>query len=129
MKKFILGSNGRETDTKTSSGNDLGVSVRTVRRWEDRYEADGAEGFYDRHLGKLANTRVPTDTAMEMLTLFDSKYRDYSPRHFHESLSPGTGLPGATTGYASHYRVMAGSSPRPEVAPIGVNGPVVRWWA
>ena len=30
--------------------------------------------------------RVPTDTAMEMLTLFDSKYRDYSPRHFNEKL-------------------------------------------
>ena len=60
--------------------------MRTVRRWEDRYEADGAEGLYDRRLGKLANNRVPTDTAMEMLTLFDSKYRDYSPRHFHEKL-------------------------------------------
>ena len=33
-----------------------GVSVRTVRRWEDRFEADGAEGLYDRRLGKLANT-------------------------------------------------------------------------
>ena len=60
--------------------------MRTVRRWEDRFEADGAEGLYDRRLGKLANNRVPTDTAMEMLTLFDSKYRDYSPRHFHEKL-------------------------------------------
>ena len=47
---------GREADTGTGRGNDFGVSVRTVRRWEDRYEADGAEGFYDRRLGKLANT-------------------------------------------------------------------------
>ena len=59
---------GREADTGTGRGNDFGVSVRTVRRWEDRYEADGAEGLYDRRLGKLANNRVPTDTAMEMLT-------------------------------------------------------------
>ncbi len=41
--------------------------MRTVRRWEDRFEADGAEGLYDRRLGKLANNRVPTDTVMEML--------------------------------------------------------------
>ena len=77
---------GREADTRTGSRNDFRVSVRTVRRWEDRYEADGAEGLYDRRLGKLANNRVPTDTAMEMSTLFDAKYWDYSPRHFHENL-------------------------------------------
>ena len=63
-----------------------GVTARTFRRWEDRYEADGAEGLYDRRLGKFANNRVPTDTVMEILDLFDSKYRDYSPRHFHEKL-------------------------------------------
>ena len=72
--------------TQEQAAEILGVSVRTVRRWEDRYEADGAEGLYDRRLGKLANNRVPTDTAMEMLTLFDSKYWDYSPKHFHEKL-------------------------------------------
>ena len=72
--------------TQEQASEILGVTTRTFRRWEDRYEADGAEGRYDRHLGQLANTRVPTDTAMEMLTLFDTKYRDYSPQHFHEKL-------------------------------------------
>ena len=87
VRRCVFQAHGREADTRTGRGNDLGVSVRTVRRWEDRcYEADGAEGLYDRRLGKLANNRVPTDTAMEMLTLFDSKYWDYSPRHFHEKL-------------------------------------------
>ena len=86
VRRSLYPAHGREADTGTGRGNDFGVSVRTVRRWEDRYEADGAEGLYDRRLGKLANNRVPTDTAMEMLTLFDSKYRDYSPRHFHEKL-------------------------------------------
>ncbi len=72
--------------TQEQAAEILGVSVRTVRRWEDRFEADGAEGLYDRRLGKLANNRVPTDTVMEMLTLFDSKYWDYTPKHFHEKL-------------------------------------------
>ena len=78
--------------TQEQAAEILGVSVRTVRRWEDRYEADGAEGLYDRRLGKLANNRVPTDTAMEMLTLFDTKYWDYSPKHFHEKLATHHGF-------------------------------------
>ena len=32
----------------------LGVSERTFRRWRDRFEADGAEGLYDRRLGKVS---------------------------------------------------------------------------
>ena len=28
----------------------LGVSERTFRRWRDRYEAEGADGLYDRRL-------------------------------------------------------------------------------
>ena len=64
----------------------MGVSVRTVRRWEERFDANGAEGLYDRRLGKMANNRVPTDTAISMLELFDTKYWDYTPKHFHEKL-------------------------------------------
>ena len=32
----------------------LGVSERTFRRWRDRFDADGAEGLYDRRLGKVS---------------------------------------------------------------------------
>ena len=53
--------------TQEQAAEILGISVRTMRRWEERYEAEGAEGLYDRRLGKLANNRVPADTAMEML--------------------------------------------------------------
>ena len=31
----------------------LGVSERTYRRRRDRYEADGADGLYDRRLGRV----------------------------------------------------------------------------
>ena len=40
----------------------LGMSERTFRRWRDRYDADGAEGLYDRRLGKVSARRVPVDT-------------------------------------------------------------------
>lgn len=72
--------------TQEQAAEILGVSVRTVRRWEDRFEADGAEGLYDRRLGKLANNRVAADKVMEMLELFDTRYWDYTPKHFHEKL-------------------------------------------
>ena len=72
--------------TQEQAAEILGISVGTMRRWEERYEAEGAEGLYDRRLGKLANNRVPADTAMEMLELFDTRYWDYTPKHFHEKL-------------------------------------------
>ena len=35
----------------------LGVSERTFRRWRERFEAEGAEGLYDRRLGKISARR------------------------------------------------------------------------
>ena len=37
----------------------LGVWERTFRRWRDRFEAEGAEGLYDRRQGKVSTRRVP----------------------------------------------------------------------
>ena len=34
---------------------------RTFRRWRDRYEADGAEGPYDRRLSAVSARRAPVD--------------------------------------------------------------------
>ena len=51
----------------------LGVSERTFRRWRERYDADGAEGLYDRRLGKVSARRVPVDTMIEVLDLFDTR--------------------------------------------------------
>ena len=62
------------------------VSERTFRRWRDRYEAEGAEGLYDRRLGKVSGRRVAVDTVMEVLALFDTRYWDFTAKHFHERL-------------------------------------------
>lgn len=64
----------------------LGVSERTFRRWRDRFEADGAEGLADRRLGKLSALRVPVDTVMMVLELFDTRYWDFTAWHFYEKL-------------------------------------------
>ncbi len=64
----------------------LGVSERAFRRWRERYDADGAEGLYDRRLGKVSARRVPVDTVIEVLDLFDSRYFDFTARHFWDKL-------------------------------------------
>lgn len=64
----------------------LGVSERTFRRWRDRHEAEGVDGLYDRRLGKVSPCRVPVDTEMEVLDLFDRLYFDFTARHFFDKL-------------------------------------------
>ena len=64
----------------------LGVSERTFRRWRDRFEADGAEGLYDRRLGRLSARRAPVDEVVRVLELFDTRYWDFTAKHFHEKL-------------------------------------------
>ncbi len=64
----------------------LGVSERTFRRWRDRWEAEGAEGLYDRRLGRASARRASVDTVAEVLELFETRYWDFTAKHFHEHL-------------------------------------------
>jgi transposase len=64
----------------------LGVSERTFRRWRDRFEYEGAQGLYDKRLGRVSARRVPVDTVIEVLELFDTRYWDFTAKHFHEKL-------------------------------------------
>ncbi len=54
-----------------------GIPVRTLRRREERHEA---------------NTRVPADTTMAMPALFDARCRGHAPRHFHAKPVADPGL-------------------------------------
>jgi len=64
----------------------LGMSERTFRRRRDRYEANGAAGLFDRRLGKMSARRAPVDEVARLLELFDTRYFDFTPKHFHEKL-------------------------------------------
>ncbi|WP_420014242.1 helix-turn-helix domain-containing protein [Tateyamaria sp.] len=44
VRRCVFAANRRQADARAGA-EILGVSVRTVRRWEDRFEADGAEGL------------------------------------------------------------------------------------
>lgn len=72
--------------TQAEAAEILGMSERNFRRWRDRYEAEGAAGLYDRRLGKVSARRVPVDTVMEALKLFDTRYWDFTARHFFDKL-------------------------------------------
>ncbi len=57
----------------------LGMSERAFRRWRHRFEAEGADGLYDRRLGKVSARRAAVDEVSEVLALFDTKQRGQSP--------------------------------------------------
>lgn len=65
----------------------LGVSVSTFYRKRQRFEAEGLEGLADRRLGKLSARRVPVDEAMRVISLYQTKYFDFTVKHFHEKLA------------------------------------------
>lgn len=64
----------------------LGSSVRTVQRWIKRYGDEGEDGLHDRRIGKPSPRRAPEAELCRMLGLYESKYADFTVKHFHEHL-------------------------------------------
>jgi len=62
----------------------LGVTERSFRRWSTRYGADGAAGLEDGRLGRASAQAVPVDEALQMLTVYESRYTGWTVKHFHE---------------------------------------------
>ena len=44
----------------------------------------GAEGLYDRRLGRVSARRAPVDEVVRVLELFDTRYWDFTAKHFHD---------------------------------------------
>jgi transposase len=64
----------------------MGVSVSTFYRKRQRFAEEGAGGLVDRRIGKISARRVPVDEAMRVIALFETKYYDFTVKHFHEKL-------------------------------------------
>ena len=94
LMKFedVYGRTSRGVLSQAEAAEILGCSERTFRRWRDRYEAEGAEGLYDRRLGRVSARRAPVDEVMRVLELFDTRYCDFTVKHFHEKLVAGHGF-------------------------------------
>ena len=76
----------RRALTQEQAAQVLGVSERTFRRWQEREEAEGAGGLYDKRLGKISGRRIAVDLVMKALELFDTRYFDFTAKHFWEKL-------------------------------------------
>ncbi len=88
LMKFeeVYGRSYRGELSQLEAAEILGMSERTFRRWRDRYEAEGAEGLYDRRLGRVSARRVGADEVLRMLELFDTCYEDFTAYRFWEKL-------------------------------------------
>ena len=70
--------------TMADAADMFGVTERTFRRWSGRYEAEGAEGWQDRRLGRASARAVPVDEALRMVTWYETRYTGWTVKHFHE---------------------------------------------
>src|SRR3954464_15859505 len=61
----------------------LGWSVRTLRRWRERYERDGYDGLFDRRRRTPSPRRASLADVEQMLRLYREKYAGFNVRHFH----------------------------------------------
>ena len=59
--------------TQSEAASLLGMSERPFRCYSRRYEAEGAEGLFDRRLGRVPQNRVCVDRVVKMLRLFDAR--------------------------------------------------------
>lgn len=70
----------------------LGMSVSSFYRWRRRAEAEGASGLADARLGRASGRRAPVDEVARVLALFETRYFDFTVKHFHEKLVAAHGI-------------------------------------
>ena len=94
LMKFedVYGRTYRGELSQMEAGDILGMSERTFRRYRDRFEAVGAEGLYDRRLDRASARRAGADEVMAVLDLFDTRYFDFTAKHFWEKLTAEHGV-------------------------------------
>lgn len=62
----------------------LGWSPRTLRRWRERYEAEGYAGLVDKRLLRPSIRRAPPGEVERVLRLYRERYAGFNVRHFHQ---------------------------------------------
>ena len=77
--------------TQAEAGEMLGVSERTVRRWQVRYREEGAPGLQDRRIGKPSPRRADEGELARAQALYAEMYDGFTAKHFHEKLTESHG--------------------------------------
>ena len=67
-----------------ASSGDYRISERQMRRWRDRYEEFGYDGWFDRRRGQPFPKRVPLAVVEQALSPYCERYFDLNVQHFHQ---------------------------------------------
>jgi len=70
--------------TNEEAAEMLGVCERTYRRWCLRYEEEGVAGLLDGRLDKAAHNCAPVDEVIEVISLYETYYINFSVSHFYD---------------------------------------------
>ena len=62
----------------------LGWSPRTLRRWRERYEAQGHSGLIDKRFLRPSRRQVPPGQLEQVLRVYRERYAGFNVRHFHQ---------------------------------------------
>jgi transposase len=72
---------------QAEAAQQLGISVRQVKRIWRAYREGGAEELISRRRGMPSNNRLSQEVKQQALDLLDSRYPDFGPTLAHEKLS------------------------------------------
>jgi transposase len=61
----------------------LGVDVRTMRRWREKFERNGCHALFDRRKQMPSPRRAPAAEVERVLRLYRERYRGFNVRHFY----------------------------------------------
>ncbi len=70
----------------------LGLSERQFRRLRGRFEAEGEAGLIDRRVGKVSGLRIGAEEVDRMVSLYRTRYRGRTVKHFPERAQEQHGL-------------------------------------
>jgi hypothetical protein len=85
-KSQIIGQLGEKQITQRMAGEQLGVSVRQVKRLWKVYQEKGIEGLLNKSRGKPSHNQMDEETKKKVIDLILEKYRDFGPTLATEKL-------------------------------------------
>jgi len=73
--------------TQKDAAQQLGISIRQIKRLVQRYREQGAVGLVSKHRGKRPNNAISADLKQQALALIKQTYADFSPTFAHQKLT------------------------------------------
>ena len=103
--------------TGPEAAQQLGLSLRQVRRLLAKYREQGASGLVHGNRGRPAHNRVDEAVRVKIQELADQEYKDYNDSHLTEELADEHGLHVSRATLRRIRRAMGQKSPRKRRSP------------